>query len=247
MVDIFQPGYDVDLAVSAGLISKVSHFAFFGRSLELLTDVLTDISPLGVAEIPLPAIAGESLEIVSDDIADVGMEVNLGLLGPYAEYIAPFSVALNGTTPVLIPGVYSRINSAYNASSTPFAGNVSIRQAGAGTVFGILLATHQQLNQCMHTVPAGKRWAIGYTVGTMSKGGPQEGSVEFRFNLKHSFFTRWRMVFGFGVQRGGDSAVEFNNRYPEQIPGGVDFKVVARASVDGAIASAFCSARQYDF
>lgn len=245
MAELFQPGYDFDLAVSAGLISNVSHFSFYGRSLELVTDTLTDVGPLGVDIIPLPDIAGESLEVVSDDPADIGMDINLTLLGPYATSLDPVVVTLNGTTAVPIPGSIARVNHGYNASSTPFAGTVSIQGAGGGTVYAVMLATHQQINQCMHTVPADQLWAIGYTVATMSKGGPQEGSVEFRFNLKHSTFNRWRMVFGFGVQRGGDSAVEWVNKYPDQIPGGVDFKITARASYDGAIASAFCSARQY--
>lgn len=245
MTWLFEPSHDFGLAVGEGLIENMKQYGFFGRSQTLVADTLTDLSALSVNTIPLPSNSGESLEIVSDDITDIGQTIRIRALGPDATESDPVDVTLNGTTAVSIPGSISRINAAFNSGLTAFAGNVSIQQAGAGTVFGIMPASHQQLNNCLFTIPAGYRWYPCYVIAGMNKGGAQEASVEFRLTIKYFASAAWRMPFSFGVQRGGDSQVEFRNQYAETLTGPADVKFVARADADGPIAGCYASGPYY--
>lgn len=108
-----------------------------------------------------------SLEVVSssaqDSAAGTGAaSISMVLLD--VNYVASTVViSLNGTTPVAIPGSWFRINVAFvitkgsgaSATRAVNAGDISIRNSGAGTVRGIIPAGKGITRQAVFTVDAG--------------------------------------------------------------------------------------------
>lgn len=108
-----------------------------------------------------------ALEVVSSSVQDsptgTGIAtISLTLLDAnYNESVVP--VTLNGTTPVSIAGTWLRINSGVVmtkgsgavANGVSNAGDILIRDSGAGTTRGVISAGKGILRQAVYTVPAG--------------------------------------------------------------------------------------------
>lgn len=113
--------------------------------------------------------AATSLEVLSDNANDTalgtgarGVLIN-GLLGTYAE--SSQVVALNGLTPVPIPNQLLRIQTAAPTTAGSLGtnqGNITIRDAGGGTVRAIIPAGYGITRQSQYTVP------LGYTLQIVS-------------------------------------------------------------------------------
>ncbi len=241
----FKPEMDFPVAAALGLVSGVDNYSTFGVASNLAASTPKDLTKLPVTEIPLPANAGEALEIVSDNIGDTAF-IEVSALGPNAEYLEPFTVQLNGTTPVPLPGLISRINGADSVDPVGFDGNVNIQQAGAGTVFATLDPADQQLNQALYTVPAGRNWVVGNLIGTMQKSGGSDTDVVINVLFKAFAQAKYRRAFGFGLQRSGDTSVEFNNKYPSVPEGPVDIKLRAESSSAGASVAGWISGLTFE-
>tara|TARA_R110000744_G_scaffold191598_1_gene310730 strand:+ start:1241 stop:1987 length:747 start_codon:yes stop_codon:yes gene_type:complete len=229
----FQIQNDFPAAAGLGLVSGVSTYSLFGVVSNLQADVDKDLTKLAVNVIPLPDNAGEALEIVSDDVGDTAM-MEVTALGPDAEYLEPFIVVLNGTTPVPLPGLISRINNLDSVGPDGFDGTVNIQQLGGGTVFITADPADQQSVQALYTVPAGRRWMVGNLIGTMQKSGGADTDAVINVLFKGFTQTKFRRPFGFGLQRSGDTSVEFDNKYPAVALGPVDIKLRAVSSATGA-------------
>jgi hypothetical protein len=127
-----------------------------------------DVWPGAAAVYPLPS-AGVSLEVVSSSASDAAagvgaQKVTIDTLDVNYAVIASVVVSLNGVTPVAVPGgaVYFRLNAARTGMVTPDVtarqknvGDITIRDAGGGTVRGVILAGVGVLQQAIYTVPAG--------------------------------------------------------------------------------------------
>lgn len=106
--------------------------------------------------------AATSLEIVSSSTADAAAGTGARqVLIEYldANYVAGSqTVTLNGTTPVALPTQCFRINNAYMIAAGTGqvnAGDITIRDAGAGTTRAILPVGFGVTRQSQYTVPAG--------------------------------------------------------------------------------------------
>lgn len=240
----FQILYDPALAIGAGLVNGVHQHNIFGAVVGLVADTEKDITSLPVVSIPLPANAGEALEIVSDDPADTAF-IQIGALGPDGAAMPLITVQLNGTTAVPL-GVLSRINSAASVDLAGFDGDLSIQQAGGGTVFALVLEANQQLNQGQRSVASGKTWAVGNLVGTMQKSLGADTDCVLIVKFKGFSQTKWRRAFGFGLQRSGSTSIEFNNKYPDMNDGPADIKVSAIATVTGTDVAVWMSIIAFD-
>lgn len=241
----FKPEMDFPIAAAMGLVSGVDNYSSFGVANGLAADVEKDLTKLPVNDIPLPANAGEALEIVSDNVGDTAF-IEISALGPNAEYLEPFTVQLNGTTPVALPGLISRINGADSVDPDGFDGNVNIQQAGAGTVFATLDPADQQLNQGIYSVPAGRKWVVGNLIGTMQKSSGTDTDVAIGVLFKGFDQTKFRRAFSFGLQRSGDTSVEFNNKYPSVPDGPVDIKLRAVSSSAGTDVAGWISGLTFE-
>jgi len=225
----FQITHDFPAAVALGLVKGVEPMNFFGSSSSIPGDVTGDLSATGQDDVPLPANGGEALELVSDSALDAALvTVRISALGPLGIIIPEFDVVLNGTTAVGLPGLISRVNSARCISDGGFVGAISIQSAGgAGAVFGVMTAVGQRLVSGATTVPAGWTGVLKTMLGTMQR--TQGGTTTAVFTLAIKAMTQdtFGVVFGFGVQRDGDTSIEFNNPYPGKIVGPADIKLRA--------------------
>lgn len=106
--------------------------------------------------------AATSLEVVSSSASDAAAGTGArtvqitGLNASYAEISAV--VTMNGVTAVAIPTQFFRINSAtvITAGTTDTnVGNISIRDAGGGTVRALIPIGYSISRQSQYTVPAG--------------------------------------------------------------------------------------------
>lgn len=248
MGEHFSADIDAEIAIGLGTVDGVSNWFMFGAFNNFQQDVERDLTWLPVtSSIPLPAIAGESLEIVSSDAADVGTVIEIDALGPDAVELETFTVELNGTTPVALPGSISRINQADSVDPDGFAGTVTIRGAGGGTAYALMRPEDQQMNQALYTVPTGKKWNVALLIATIqrSQGSDNDARVSVRFKGVNQ--TRWRRPFTFGAQRSGNSSVDLHNRYPTMANGPVDIKLSAVSSVNGTSVSGWASGVLVDY
>lgn len=199
---------DFAALVIQGKVLNVSRVTTSGKSLIASTaNVPQDIWP-GAAVQPLIGGTAVSLEVVSTSVNDTaagsGMQaiVITGLDQNYNQIST--TVNLNGTTAVSLPIQFLRINSARgtmvtpNAGVTQFsAGTVSIRDAGGGTVRGILPAGEGVLSQTLYTVPAGYTLVI-HSIElqiTTSAGGTLRGTdAVLIFRNTNGFATASRKI-----------------------------------------------------
>jgi len=230
-----------DAAIGLGLVKGVNDYGVYGSRAGIDADTETDISQLAAAVVPLPANAGQQLEIVSSNAADTQV-IQLELLGPGAVYLDPITVQLNGTTPVLLSAaLVSRINDGRNISATPFIGQLNIRAQGGGTVFETLIALDQEINTARFTVPAGRKWLVKRLIGTMERSAGSETSVSISLLVKQFDSTTWLRLFSFGLQRSGASSISFENDYPAVRSGPVDIRLTAQATAANTKVSTWVS------
>ena len=120
--------------------------------------------------------AASALEIVSSSAADAAAGTGAqsvtisGLDASYAEVVQ--TVAVNGATPVAIPLPLLRINAAVVASAgsgQTNAGEITIRNAGAGATRGLMPAGFGNLRQCVYTVPAGYQFVITSVLAVINR------------------------------------------------------------------------------
>ena len=239
-----------DIAVGLGLIEGVNEFATQGFSGEPLSiDIETDVTTVPLADLDTttdptlatiywPSNDGEAMEISSDDGTDTG-PVGIFALGPGGIYLPPFTVTLQGLTPVPLPdpNLYSRINFMRNIHPPGINGTVTIRAAGAGNTFINMLALHQNSTQCRYTIPAGKKGLLKTAVGSMRKQGGTDTALAILIHVKPFNFAKFYHPFGFGLQRSGTTTTSLVNAYPEAIDGPFDVAMSANATANGAEAA----------
>lgn len=206
---------DYTTAAALGILPGVSVETKFGHSPNsgaVETDVWErgDLQP----EYIFPDEAGEAVTLVSDDIADGQLQTIEGIDGATGfERIE--KVALDGTTPVAVPGTWRAINRTFNSAGTRFAGTVTTQGDGSisTNIFSVARTGAQQTSQAIYMVPvdkvavlksinAGVNKLVGVTVACF-------------FNLKVAkpggvFLVQVR----FGLQRDGSSVVAANLSVP---------------------------------
>lgn len=235
----YQANDDFEASVALGLITKVARFNTVGVVNEPTANIETDISNLVGPRIPLPSNAGEALEIVSDDPADTDI-IQIDALGPGGVIIPTFTVVLDGTTPVALPGTISRINGAESVGVDGFDGDLLVRQSGGGTVFAKLAEHEQVMSQCLFTVPADVKMYLKNRIATMQKSTGVSTDVEISIVRKKMTETKFKHIIELGAQREGSSNVIGGNCIPAIIVGPADVKMDVVASAAGTkIAGAF--------
>lgn len=156
-------------AVSLGLVPRFTRASGIGYNPDV--DTATTPEDAWGAPGPYPWLPGlTSLEILSsgagaanDTAAGTGARtVTLTPLdGSYNA--APVTLTMNGTTPVPLPAQALRMNGirvATAGSGGTNAGDIIVRDAGGGTIRGIILAGVGVARQAPFTVPAGFTLAI---------------------------------------------------------------------------------------
>lgn len=214
MTTSFEPIIAPHLSISGGEIKDVAHFAQFGYNADLSSGVEATVWNGPTPMYIFPSDTGEVMEIVSDNAADVGMVIGAQALDQDWNEVTVV-VALNGTTPVAIPGTLARINRAINVGPTEFAGQVDIRAAGGGTVYAVMLADDQITTQVVFSVPAGYKALLRTALVTLNKSGGTSVSTIFKY-VRRNFGGVFATGARFGLQKGGSSSqsIEVENVAP---------------------------------
>lgn len=187
------------------------HFGFtkFGYNTDIDAGVEEDIVSQGGIYVP-PSDSGVAVQAVSNNIADTYILTIEGL-NP-AGYEQKQDITLNGTTPVAVPGLWRRINRAYNGNGTEYVGVVQVTDAATGlVVYSDVQPADQQTNQLFYTVPKGKTATLHTVAASINKSGGTAAQVIFRVRARNVGGV-FRTVVRFGLGKTGTSAVVFNKR-----------------------------------
>ena len=95
-----------------------------------------DVSELGVNDIPIPSLAGETMQVVSTSANDTDggsgiHSVIIEYIEPITEVLKSIEVALSGTTAVTIPVPIAFVSDMY----TKMANNLNVKALGDITIF----------------------------------------------------------------------------------------------------------------
>ena len=176
-------GMDFYTAAGLNMIPGVRRVAALGNNPDIDQGTIPEDVWTGGGLYPFMT-AATSLEIVSTSAADAaagtgartvtinGLDIN------YVEVVQ--TVTLNGTTPVAIPTQLFRINSALIMSSGTGgtnAGDINIRNSGAGTVRAIIPAGYGITRQSVFTVPAGHTMSVHSNVFSLNRAGGIDKNV----------------------------------------------------------------------
>lgn len=156
---------------STALTSPVRRMAVLGNNPDVDTGAVPEtIWPNGGI---YPWMTGAtSLEVLSSSAQDSPTGTGTGVITLTllnTSYVASVvQVTLNGTTPVAIPGTWFRVNagvittkgSGAPATRATNVGNISVRDAGGGTVRAVIPADKGILRQAVFTVEAGYQLQI---------------------------------------------------------------------------------------
>lgn len=226
----FDPMSAFEYAVGLGLIQGMSVRNVYGFIANTPTTQHGDVTPFTSTYV-WPNDAGQTMEIVSSNPADVGIVITVvGLDETWDDKVQ--NVTLNGTTPVALTGLWSRINYVFHASlaDVEFTGNVDVRATGGGAIFARALPAGQESGQTVFSVGRRKSWMVKGLVGTIRKSTGSAGSnIEALFTFRYRGGV-FRHPFAFGLQRDGQSSIAFNNFIPERLNAPADIIIQAQAS-----------------
>jgi hypothetical protein len=232
-VSIYYISKDALYAISMGLVPKISRVRKWGHN-PVIGTTEEDVWVNG-AVYAFPSDSGESLELVSsaadtEEITIQGLDIGFNQQED--------TVILNGTTPVAIPGTWTRVNRAFNSNGTLFTGTVSVRQSGAGPVYASLLPSHQQTSQAIYTVPSGHKGLILETNCAINRTGAASLAADFFLNVRE-FGKVFRKKWHAGVQKDGTSHVKDDMPLPEPLNEKTDVKMSGVAGTTDISGSAW--------
>lgn len=231
----FQIQNDVALALSAGLIENVKHVGKFGYNDNLSIGVEALVWNGPTAEYVFPNDAGESMRLVGGNVADNQMMLIQALDQDWNEVDIP--LALNGTTPVVIPGNLARINRVINISGSDTIGDTSVTNAAGTVTYAVVLAAEGITTQLVFSIPAGYNAKLEDSFITLNRSGGSQVSVIFRYRRRP-----FGLVFGtgarFGLNRTGTSAATFPVKNVSPLGAKSDIVFMALADANGTDVSA---------
>lgn len=167
--------------VAAGNVPGFEAINVVGQNDNVSATALDDLSQIGVTNIPVPASA-IAMEIVSTSVLDSNpaganaRTVELIMLDTGFAERPPVTVALNGLTPVPVPGTMLRINGMQvqtnGGHGVVAAGNIILRAAGGGTEYARIAFGGNVMLQAHYTVPIDKMaLVLGWSSGMSTRAG----------------------------------------------------------------------------
>ena len=197
------------VSVALGLVKGMSSKSFTAikRGAELTRSVISDIGAY-----VFPSDDGEAMEVVSSSVSDTTVEITVVALDENGLEKSQ-TKTLNGTTPIPLDGLMSRVNLSFVSGSSSPLGNVTVRQLGGGNVFSLIDARNKKSFDGVYTVPANLHFLPLDIITTMTKTTGSNTSVVLGFTAKKrgGVFTDRFFV---GMQRDGDTAPEFTISSP---------------------------------
>jgi hypothetical protein len=227
-------GMDFYTAVGLGMVPGVRRVAALGNNPDIDTGTFPETVWTGGGLYPWMT-AATSLEIVSTSASDAAVGVGAitvlinGLDINYVEVAQ--TITLNGLTPIAIPIQLFRINNALvmtSGSTQTNVGDINIRDAGAGTVRGIIPAGYGITRQAVYTVPAGFTLSVHSILGSMVRSGASSSATIATFF--RSLAGTYRLPLEFSIS----DTVPYRH---EGIPG-----IISTEKTDVALRCTFVSA-----
>lgn len=142
------------IAIAAGQIRGAYNLGFFGYNPDIDTGIAEDVWTVGGTYV-FPSDSGTAMEIVSTNPADIGMQYRVRYLDVDFK-VKDVVLPLNGTTPVPLPELVTRVYSIINYSPTRSAGTVNVKAQGAATIYCQALTGDQTSLMGILTIPADK-------------------------------------------------------------------------------------------
>ena len=211
------------MAIGAGLYPGIRSVTMQG----ILTDtpiVRADLISWATTYV-FPSDAGETLQVVST-LADTQLVTVVGLNELFESVVA--TVQLNGTTPVNLPGLWTRVNVLTNSDETEFTGIIDV--TNGVNIFCRMLAIDQTSVMGVYSVPAGYRsQVLAITAELIKSIGNSDDFIQadLYFRSPGNVFKRTISV---GLQRRGSTASQIINLAPRGIVGPIDLLVKIQAS-----------------
>ena len=223
-------------AVTLGLVAGVEAAVKFGHCPNALA-VDTDVWERGATQriYVFPPDAGEAMELVAEEVLDVGISVvteGLGEEGLFKREVKD----LNGTTPVALGGLWSAIHRVYNdepeGPGSLFTGDVLVQGAGGGAIYAVADDDDQQTSQAVFKVPSNRvAMVIGLSNAMNSgTGGPDSGVIN-RLRIANTG-KNFRSREYFGLQETGTSNIPTGAPLPLVVGPLTRIKAQATPSVD---------------
>ena len=243
----YNVGDDFQVSASLGLLEGVTGVADYAQQNNVPTSAAEVVGHGGQFPV-LPSDAGETIELVSTDAGNASAIIEIEVLDENFEMrkTAPIEIAGPGTYQVLDdetlqPVLVSRINGAVNVGprgTGEVVADIVIRDTTTQTkIFATLTAQSQEVQQAIRTIPAGHIAVITSLTTSMTKTQGSDGILSLRlFGGKAG--NVFRQVFAFGLQRSGDSSIEFQDLSISKSTGPVDLYLTAVASDAGVDVSA---------
>ena len=201
-----------DYLVEVGFRSNVSAYAGHRRIVALgnnpSIDIATEPEDIWSGGGAYPWMtAATALELVSSSASDTAAGTGartvtvIGLLADFTELTQV--VALNGVTPVAVPTSLFRVNTFLMASAGSAginAGDILIRDAGAGTTRAVIPAGYGNARQSVFTVPAGNTLQIISQVFSINRsGGGTERYATLQTFIRNAVTGMYRLPFEVSV------------------------------------------------
>ncbi len=227
---IFKISDDISLAISEGLIKDVKSFAKFGFNSNLLSGVEADLWPGPTPIYIFPSDTGEAMEMVSDNVADNQTVLIQALDQDWNEVV--INLALNGTTPVPVPGTLTRINRVQNIDSTRVLGTATVRGASAGPTYALMLTEHQISTQVIFSVPAGFKAKAQTAIATLNKLGGADSGAILTYSIR-PFGGVFRTGARFGLNKQGSTAATIFIETVDPLPPKTDVVLRVLADANG--------------
>lgn len=227
----FKPDMDFRLAASLEMLKGVRTENVFGIRDDITLAGEEDIINFGPGgDYVFPSDTGETLQAVSADAGDVGVEYVIDGLDENG-FRRFERITLNGTTPVQTAGLFSRVNFFFNDGATPSAGVVSLQNLAGTVTYAAASVSGQQHNGGVYSVARDENASVISVTPTIRKsGGSNTGaSVGLKFRLRGKVF---RGPAGLGLQRQGSTVTVLENIVPDTLPPLTDIKI--QGGADGA-------------
>jgi hypothetical protein len=165
-------------SVAQGNVPYFSVQRAYGTNSAINVGVREDIWSFGGTYV-FPSDAGESLVIKSTNAADTSHYIKVEGLDENFDLTGPVIVALNGTTPVALPGLWSRVESIMTVGDTATAGDVLVTDVLDTNTYGHMLQSRQAPSTTITTIPAGHTGYAMVVGGSIGKdaGGTESGVI----------------------------------------------------------------------
>tara|TARA_R100000541_G_scaffold18689_2_gene28548 strand:+ start:1503 stop:2255 length:753 start_codon:yes stop_codon:yes gene_type:complete len=237
---VFNPSDDFQTANMMGMYNGVGAASSFalGVGLAALTPVILGTE----SAVPvLPSDTGEVLLLTNGDAGNQGAIIRVDALDADFQPVQ-FDVLISGVGDFLVGNIpLTRVNGARNVADrgNELVADVTIHRPipNAADIVATVTAAAQESQQAIYTVPAGRTWAVTSLVASMRKSGGADTDVSVTL-IGGAVGSVLRRVFSFGLQRSGDTTLEFTNEELQAGSSPVDLMLEVESSAADADVSA---------